>query len=336
VVDGALTRPKERQMKHPRITLISVLAVASAAAALAALAQATTPGANGLIAYSTEVRGHYQVFTIRPDGTGERQLTRGNRTAFFPDWSPDGNTIAFEHEQGTSGRIALMSFSGRSLHDLTARGPGVRSKGHVYDGQPSFTPDGRRIVFSHGQGPADHGIWIMRRDGSGARRLTRNPFVRNWDGGDIDPEVSPDGKFVSFIRIKKAEKLQALFIARIDGSGLKRLTPYALEVAIKHDWSPDGTLILLTTHADQPLPGQSANLAVIRADGSGLKSLTRFAGGKNHAYAGSFSPDGTKIVFRLETGSTYSLATVDREGANLRRLTTGKTKRVAIEWGSHR
>jgi TolB protein len=81
--------------------------------------------------------------------------------------------------------------------------------------------------------------------------------------------VSPDGKRVSFVRIMRSEKLQALFIVGIDGTGLRQVTPYALDVAVKQDWSPDGKLIVLTTNADWVRPKESANLVTIRPDGSG-------------------------------------------------------------------
>src|SRR5262249_1086480 len=126
----------------------------------------------------------------------------------------------------------------------------------------------------------------------------------------------PDGKSVSFVRIKKQGALQALFVVGADGTGLKQLTSYRLEVGIKHDWSPDGKLIVLTTNADFVHKNEPANVATLRADGSGLQLLTRFTGRKTNAFAGSFSPDGKRIVFRLERGSRYALAVVDRDGAN--------------------
>ena len=71
------------------------------------------------------------------------------------------------------------------------------------------------------------------------------------------------------MRIKKDGRQQALFAVRPNGTGLRQVTPYSWEVAIKHDWSPDGKLIVLTTNADFVRPNQSANLVTIRPDGSG-------------------------------------------------------------------
>ena len=51
---------------------------------------------------------------------------------------------------------------------------------------------------------------------------------------------------------------------RLDGTGLKRLTPSSFEVGIKHDWSPNGKLIVFTAPGD-PASGKSANVWVMRS-----------------------------------------------------------------------
>jgi Tol biopolymer transport system component len=307
------------------------------AAVAATASRATTSGPNGLIAYAQEVRGRYQLFTIRPDETQNTQVTHLKGGAFGPDWSPDGKLIAFTYETPpANGSVGLISARGKGFREVTPTAPEPQPK-HVWNGNPAFSPDGKSIVFVRNQGPADSGIWMMRRDGSGLRRVTRNPFVRNWDGGDVAPSVSPDGRRIAFVRIEKAEKLQALFVVRTNGTGLRQVTPYSLEVAIKVDWSPDGKLLVLTTNADWVRPHESANLVVIRPDGSGLTELTRFTGRKRNAFAGSFSPDGKRIVFRLEQGNRYALAVVDRDGRTVRLLTRLSTaKPRAIDWGTAR
>ena len=67
---------------------------------------------------------------------------------------------------------------------------------------------------------------------------------------------------------------------------------------------------------------------------NGLRGL-RVTNGTTNAFAGSFSPDGKQIVFRLEQGEKYSLAVIDRDGRNLRKLTTCKDKPRFIDWGTH-
>jgi Tol biopolymer transport system component len=308
--------------------------VVIAALACAGAAQSTTPGANGLIVYGQEVGPeHFELFTVRPDGTGRRRITRGSASSLNADWAPNGRSIVYEIDRASGAAVAVRSSAGGQPRILTPKG---------FQGNPSFSPDRKWIVYVREAG--GNGIWLMRANGTGLRRLTRNPFAVGVDAGsaafecgcDEDPNFSPDGKLVSFVRIKKDREQQALFVVRRNGTGLRQLTPYSWEVAVKHDWSPDGKLILLTTNADFVQPGASANMVTIRPDGSGKTELTHFTGGMENAFAGSFSPDGKQIVFRLEDGDTYSLAVADRDGGNVRRLTTGPGKPRFIDWGTSR
>jgi Tol biopolymer transport system component len=302
------------------------LATAAFVALIAATGvTATPPGRNGLIVYAQELRpDHYQLFTIRPDGSGAKQITHNLPSVVNPDWY--GNTIVAEVVSDSGAGIALFTAAGTLIRYLAPKG---------FQGQPSYSPDGKWIVYERDIAPGNNGVWLMRSNGTKLHRVTRNPFMLNGECGcDTDPNFSPNGKWISFVRIKKDHEQQALFAVRPNGTGLHRITPYSWEIATKHDWSPDGTLIVLTTNADYVRPNESANLVTIRPDGSGMKNLTNFTGRTENAFAGSFSPDGTKIVFRIESGDTNSLAIIDREGAKLQRITTGKGRPRFIDWGS--
>jgi len=89
-----------------------------------------------------------EVFVLDADGSKARNLT--NDPASYdgwPVWSPDGKRIALS--EGPPGRdphrIALMDADGANRMLLTeAWGPG----GYVYDTQPSFSRDGKQLVFT--------------------------------------------------------------------------------------------------------------------------------------------------------------------------------------------
>ncbi len=215
--------------------------------------------------------------------------------AVHPDWPPDGTKVVFQldHPHGPAPFCAVMIINadGSGLTDLTGMRTGC-------EGQPAFTPDGQRIVFVRYDDEADvESIQSMDLTGGDRRLVTGKKGT-----GRTDPNVSPNGNWITFIRAKKEGVQQAMFAVHPDGSALHRLTPYKWEVAVKHDWSPDGKRIVLTTNADFVRPRTSASLVTIRPDGSGLKRLTRFTGGEHarNAFAGSFSPDGKRIVFRFE------------------------------------
>lgn len=317
--------------KLPRILAIAI--VGSVLAVLAGFSMAgsgaTTPGRNGRIVFAQEVGGHFQLFTIRSNGTGRARVGQVTGDAVHPDWSPDGTKIVFEldHPQGTPGcSVEIMDADGSGLTDLTGARTGC-------EGQPAFTPDGQRIVFMRFDDAADiESIQSMDLTGGDRRLVTGNK-----GSGRTDPNVSPDGNWITFIRIKKEGELHAVFAVHPDGSGLHQVTPFKWEVAIKHDWSPNGKRIVLTTNADWVRPRKSANLVTIRPDGSGLKRLTRFRGGEHakNAFAGSYSPNGRRIVFRFEQRDKAALATIGRNGRHLRLLTKrSENKPRFIDWGT--
>jgi len=300
-----------------RRLFMTLMAALLAAACSAPVAGATTPGDNGRIVYSAETSNGVQLFTVRPDGSNVRQITNVQGDAVHADWAPNGRKLVFEFAGETHAGITLINPDGSGLRDLTPTG---------LQGQPAFTADGRHIVFG-----ANDGIAIMRTDGTGRRQLTQTPFPGV--GSDDDPNVSPDGKLITFVRIKTPQVEQALFSMHLDGSHLRQLTPYDLDVGIKHDWAPDGSRIAIISHADAPEPGQSANVATIRPDGSGLRMLTNFQGGEVNAVTGSYSPDGRWIVYRLTDHGSFALYKLPARGGQPRHILSLPVAPRFIDWG---
>jgi Tol biopolymer transport system component len=294
-----------------------------------ASSRATTPGTNGLLIYQnrSDEQGTGTLYTIRPDGGGRRAVTSAPGDA-APDWSPDGSKIVFSLSDAQGPlfcSLALVNADGTGLTDLSTGQTGC-------EGDPAFTPDGRRIVFDHFDDKADtENIWTMDLTGG-----DRRPLTSRKDSGTVDPNVSPNGRWITFVR-GTSDTAKALFRMRPDGSDVRRLTPFSWDVfGSKHDWSPDGKLIVLTRDADRAEAGRSANLVTIHPDGSHARYLTHFRGGTTNAFAGSFAPDGKRIVFRLQKGDMYALATIRRDGRNLHLLSRmTKVMPRYIDWGTH-
>jgi Tol biopolymer transport system component len=288
---------------------------------------ATTPGKNGLILFHADTGSGAQLYTIKPNGTDLRQLTHvSGAEAVNAEWSPDGRRIAFELAAETHASVVIMNADGTGIRDLTP--PRFRSGFH----QPAFTPDGHHLVAEVCiDQPTGDGIFIMRDDGTGLRRLTANPFPAECDS---DPNVSPDGTTVTFVRHKVDGLLQALYAVNIDGSHLRKLVPYRYEVAIKHDWAPDGRHIVITTDADYP-NGRSPNVATVRPDGTHLRLLTHYRSGAWGAFAGSYSPDGRWIVFRIENleREQYKLMKMYPDGSHRKVIAELPFRPRHSDWG---
>ena len=102
-----------------------------------------------------------------------------------PVFSPDGRTIAFASSRDGSEGLFLMDPDGSNVR---------RVINGAFD--PSWTPNGREIVYSteSGQDPdgreAPSELWAVNI-GTGQKRR-----IANTDA--VDPRVSPDGRFVAF------------------------------------------------------------------------------------------------------------------------------------------
>jgi Tol biopolymer transport system component len=288
-------------------------------------AVATTPGRNGRIAFGMDKGDGFEIYTVHRNGTHLRRLTNVDGDAYRPDWSPGGGRIAFEMDDpvAETAHIMIMRADGTHVRDLTTTAQ--------FESQPAFTPDGHHLLFECGDCTGGDGIFIERTDGSHRRRLTTNPFT---DEGDGNPEISPDGKIITFVRHKVDAELQALFAVRRDGTHLHRIVPYSLEVGIKHDWAPDGHQIVITPYADYPA-NQSPNVATIRPNGSYLRILTRFTVGQRGAFAGSYSPNGRWIVFREENlkKGTFELLKMHADGTHRTLLRSMIFAPRGIDWG---
>ena len=238
------------------IGIITISAAALVGATATAAPAVTTPGDNGPIAFTLELPHSEQLQALDPDTGALRPLVDAKGVhALHADWSPSGRQIVYEADRKDRALIQVVHSDGthrRTLH------PGLTG----FLGQPAFVPHSNLIVFERfDPATGDDSLWLMRRDGSNARRLTTNPFPGV--GGDTDPNVSPDGRTVSFVRISVFDDQQALFSVRLDGSHLRRLVPYAADVAVKHDWAPDGRHIVVSLNANEgSRPHASANVAI--------------------------------------------------------------------------
>jgi TolB protein len=279
-------------------------------------------GREGRILFSQTVGEHSDIYAIRPDGGGLKRLTDSTGEAKHPDVSQDGK-IVYEDDEATRAVIAIADANGRHRVVLTPSG---------FQGQPAWSPEGDRIVFERDAGPGDNGLWTMRSNGSDLRRLTRNPYPGAECGCDTDPAFSPDGRRISFVRVRAESSGQgALFVMDRNGRDPRRITSWRLDPGIKHAWKPDGSQIMVSTNA-HPQPGESSNLYVLRPDGTGLRALTDFAEGTPNALAGSWSPDGRLIAFKSDESGAYQIHLMNADGSDRRRITHNLTEPSGIVW----
>lgn len=180
-----------------------------------------------LIAFSSDQAGNpsYEIYTLHPDGTGITRLTDRAGPDGDPDWSPNGSMIAFDHNFE---ELWVMNADGSSPRMLTA----CRPNDCFEKDEPSWSPDGRTIVFLWGKDP-HYELRTISSDGTGERLLLdcRQPCL-----GVGDPQWSPDGRFISFTYIDAAAKRHA-YVMNADGTGVRPLPVSDMETCCVA-WSP--------------------------------------------------------------------------------------------------
>ena len=331
--------------RGPSLRLLALAAAVSLVAVMAPPAEATPSGHNGRIAFRRfldEERTTGAVFTIRPDGKAERQVTFPAQGFVDrdPDYSPDGRRIVFQREGEVSNEIWVVDADGSHLTRLTHPDPGCLPDRGTCDGEPAWSPDGGKIAFSRDTGsPEDEnkGIWVMNADGTGAHQLTQLDLPGQ--GFDRAPQFSPDGRRLVFERdnVRDAQPVDgtALFVLDLRTGVEHRITPYELNAGDTPDWSPDGRRILFHDN-EVGDPDVSANLYTVRPDGSGLRQLTFETGGTVNYLGSSFSPDGRYITVgrRPETGGTNAdVLVMRRDGTHVRHVTRTVLYDSYPDWG---
>jgi WD40-like Beta Propeller Repeat len=312
-----------RLLTGGRVILVALLA-AALAAMFAIPAAAKPPGTNGKIVTNSDnlLTGEEQVYTVDPDGT-DQQLVGPNETG---QWSWDGTRIAmfegvFEFDSGI-----LTSLN------LDTQYP------DMFLGCAQWSPDDARIACE-GFGLSDpslNGTYTVRSaDGGDLQQVTSNP-----GGDDCPSDYSPYGNRIIFTRA--SETVFALFTVKLDGSGLRQITPDGLNFNFCNgSWSPQGNEILFSAHV--PADTRST-IWVIHSDGTGLRQIpVSGCGGLSSdptsigCFNPTWSPDGQKIVFGRQPGQGQrDLYTVNADGSGLFRVTnTPNIDEFSGDWGTH-
>lgn len=215
---------------------------------------------------------------------------------------------------GSNGRIVFSSYDGnhRRIFTMGPRGGGL-TQILASGGDPQWSPDGTRIVFTDRLDDAglQTALFIARSDGSEVTQLTDASL------NAFEPAWSPDGRQVVFTLSSLEDYDYDLYVINADGSGLRQVTsgPTADFMAA---WSPDGTRIVFSRG---DAFSTTVDLYAVDADGSNPQLLTNSP--VDAEYAASWAPGGHRIIFERYDADTETsdLFTIGSAGERERRLT---------------
>ena len=293
-----------------RLTFWATAVVIGATLAIAPSAHATWPGSDGRIAF---IRGN-NVFTMDANGTHVQRVTafRPGTGIDIASWSPDSAKLVFGHDEPQEfPQLWTVNADGTAAHK-------VFDDPDFGDQFPSFTPDGRAIVFMR-CGPVGCPIYRVRLDGTGLKMLTpTQPDII-----DIAPTFAPNGRALTFGSLNRGGVDAGVYIARPTGADPRLLTPPELQ-AFTPDWSPDSSTIVFQSNA-------LGSIYTIRPDGTDLTRLTSTP--TSHDQVPSWSPEGDAIAFERNNADFSSVAVwvMRPDGSDLRLI---QSNARAPRWSS--
>jgi tricorn protease len=237
------------------------------------------------------LRGNGDLMVASADGSGTRTLVEH---FYAPDfrWSPDGAWIAYSLEDmDANSDIWIISADGGEPYNV--------SRHPDYDVQPTWSPDGRRLVWTSRRHGTDLDLWSVWLSRADAERSPEQ-WLQVFNGGD-EPESDDDDDsgdedasdapelpevVIDFDRLwERAEMLVSL-----QGDEGRPLV------------TPDGKRVLFTATDEEDV-----DLWSVRFDGEDVTRLT--TGGRQPTDL-QFGPDG-KDLFYLDGDGTVRRTAVD-------------------------
>lgn len=232
-----------------------------------------------------EAQTHGAIFTINPDGTGEKQVTEPPEGVADeqPDWSPDAKKIVFERcSEDKPCAAYVVPADGGEPEKVRPR---CKLKPICDVAGPAWTPDGKLVVnLSQGREreiggelQIEHSSLVLLDLEAG----TQEEIIHRagWRGDTQSPAISPDGRTIAYARFNSRLTKSpgaGLFAVKIDGTGNRQLAPGSSAAATtpgSRRTAGSSSAPTTGTKADSPTSGRSPQTA----RGSSSSPITRRA-----------------------------------------------------------
>lgn len=244
------------------------------------------------------------LYSVRPDGSGQRRLTSGPELDSAPVVSPDGLRVVFERRAGAGAPADLLSvrIMGGDLRSLTG--------GPDDDHDVEFSPEGRAIVFVRASGAVPEtkeDLYSMRPSGANLARLTRTAGV-----DEFEPRYFAGG--ILFSRGESAPGPAAyadVYTMLRTGRKVKPLVA-GVGSAYVEDVTPNGRTLLF--RRDQGLWSKPTGRG-------GARKLAQLPDGSETN--GVFSSDGRRVAAFVAAEERQSLVSIDVASGRQRQLAEG-------------
>jgi dipeptidyl aminopeptidase/acylaminoacyl peptidase len=250
------------------------------------------------------------LYSVRPDGSGQRHLTTGAELDSAPVVSPNGRYVAFERRAsaGSAADLYTVRVLGGGLHRVTNSADD--------DHDVAFSPDGKTIAFVRSSGANDD-IYSVRPSGAKLARLTKTAGL-----DEFEPRYFAAGILFSRGDSGKGPSAFAdIYTMRSNGRKVRPLVR-GVGSAYVEDVTADGHMLLF--RRDQGLwvkrigPGKARKLSQL-PDGSETNAV--------------FSSNGQRVAAFIEAEGREQLSSIDVKTGSTTQLAEGLVPSETSEAG---
>ena len=221
------------------------------------------------------------IVTVSADGGERVPVTVDKATDWGPAWSSDGRYLYFASDR--SGSMNLWRVEVDEKSGMARGEPEPLTTPATYLAHPTLSKDGSRLAYTSVL--MTQNVQRLVLDPETAQPEDRPEWVTTGSIQFSSVDISADGEWVVFYTRARPEG--DLYVARVDGSGLRQLTGDEAMDRVPR-WSPDGEWVAFFSD-------RSGSLQIwkIRRDGSDLRQLTEVEPGASLL---TWSPDGERIA----------------------------------------
>ncbi len=220
-------------------------------------------------------RGKFGLYQIRSGVPDTLQpVFADSADSIQPALSPDRTRIAFSSNRAGSYDLYLMDSDGTGVRRLSTD-PGA-------EGDPVWTADGSRLVYTFTPKGGQPQIYVLRPDGNPSQALTAAP------GGNHSPTVSADGKSLAFVSTRDGN--QEIYLMPIGGGEPRRITKTDRRESLPR-FLPNGDLLYVVERGGRSKGSRLMRLTETEGEGAMVLETEEPIGGLG------VSRDGQRIAY---------------------------------------